>query len=71
MGPMMSFEPLHDTPTARRQLFRALSEADATTRRALALLATGRTLQEVGRQLGVHPTSVKRRLESLAAALAG
>ena len=60
-----------DTPDARRRFFRVLHETDATTRRALVLLARGHTLHEVGRQLGVHPAFIKRRLSTLAATLTG
>jgi AraC-like DNA-binding protein len=58
-----------DHPDVRQRLFRALHEAEPTTRRALVLSARGWSLQRVAQQLGCHPRILQRHLERFAASL--
>lgn len=50
---------------AKRQLFRALHAANPAVRRALVLLARGRSLEQAAQAVGCHPRILRRSLAAL------
>ena len=52
----------------KRQFFRALHGANPAVRRALVLLANGRSLEQAAQAVGCHPRILRRRLAALACA---
>lgn len=55
----------------KRQFFRALHGANPVVRRALVLLANGRSLEQAAQAVGCHPRILRRRLAALACATPG
>lgn len=50
----------------KQQLFRALHDANPSVRRALMLVANGRSIEEAAQSVGCHPRFLRRRFEALA-----
>lgn len=50
----------------KQALFRALHGASPCVRRALVLVANGKSIEEAARGVGCHPRFLRRRLEAMA-----
>lgn len=55
----------------KRRFFRALHGANPAVRRALLLLAQGRSLEQAAEAVGCHPRLLRRRLEALSRSTTG
>ena len=64
--PPAATEPSHPANAAeKRRLFRALQGANPVVRRALVLLANGRSVEQAAQAVGCHPRILRRHLEAL------